>query len=128
MKKCDICGKEYDENIFEKCNIRSIMEKEHVCFNCAFWMEKYALRNEDTFIINGVHHIGHKISKEEKEKRHFIGCGGRNYYVKYNNGEIKHYNDVWIQGYVPKEGSLAKLFEDNATLITEEEFKSNNYE
>lgn len=116
--KCSICGKEDDVENFDKCNIVSIMEKEHVCFHCGFWLENLLLRNEDTFIVDGVYHIGYTLSDEEN----FKGFGGRNFYVKYNDGRIKHYNDVWCQDDVPKEGRLAEFFKDNAELITKEEY------
>ena len=39
MKKeiCTKCHNDYDVEEFNPCEIRSIMEEEQLCFNCAFW-------------------------------------------------------------------------------------------
>lgn len=39
MKKeiCTQCHLEYDPEEFNPCEIRSIMEEQHLCFKCAFW-------------------------------------------------------------------------------------------
>lgn len=39
MKKeiCTQCHGEYDPEEFNPCEIRSIMEEQHLCFKCAFW-------------------------------------------------------------------------------------------
>lgn len=34
---CNQCHKDYDVEEFNPCEIRSLMEEEHLCFKCAFW-------------------------------------------------------------------------------------------
>lgn len=34
---CNQCHKDYDVEEFNPCEIRSIMEEQHLCFKCAFW-------------------------------------------------------------------------------------------
>ncbi len=46
---CKICGETFDTVQFETCGIKTIMENEHVCFKCGFWIEKQNLYNENTY-------------------------------------------------------------------------------
>ena len=46
--KCRICGKTDSLDRWNKCNETKIMEKENVCFHCAFWIDKIATTNENT--------------------------------------------------------------------------------
>lgn len=123
MDKCEFCGKEYDIEEYDDCNIRNIMEENQICFYCAFWYEKFNLRDINTFIINGIHYQGHKIDKSTTNG--FVGFGGRSFYVEFVDGRKEYYNNVWCQGDVPKECNLATLFVDNAKFITKEEYLKN---
>ena len=122
--KCIYCGKKVDIETYGPCRIREIMKEKQVCFNCAFWIEKLEMRNEDTFIVKGVHYMGHLIDKTQPHG--MLGFGGHDFYIKYNNGKVSHYNNTWCQGNVPKNGPLAEHFEDNAVIITKEEFEKLN--
>ena len=42
-QQCKVCHKEFDIEDFNPCTIRQIMEKEQVCFTCAFWKDQKAL-------------------------------------------------------------------------------------
>ena len=122
MDKCEYCGKEYDIEEYDDCNIRNIMTENQICFYCAFWLEKFQLRDINTFIIGGVHYQGHKIDKSTTKG--FIGFGGRDFYIQFSDGRKEYYNNVWRQGDVPKECNLATLFDDNAKFITKEEYET----
>lgn len=42
-QQCKVCSKEFDIEDFNPCTIRQVMEKEQVCFTCAFWKVQKAL-------------------------------------------------------------------------------------
>lgn len=115
---CKICGAiENSSDYIKNCPERPIMEKEHVCFHCAFWKHKLANRTRNTFIVNGEHYTGYLVNKAGRSS-FGLGMGGADYYVKYSDGRIAHYNNVWHQGTVPDWPEFA----DNAVLITREEY------
>lgn len=64
MKKeiCTKCHWEYDPEEFNPCEIRSIMEEQHLCFKCAFW--KWQL----------------KLDKEVRPKENVIPLVSQEYY------------------------------------------------
>lgn len=116
---CKICNALDDpEKYADGCKTREIMEKEQLCFHCAFWKKQLTNRTKDTFIVNGEHYIGHFIPNRNELNNKFLGMGGADYYVKYNDGRVAHYNDTWHQGTVPDWPEFA----DNAVLITREEY------
>lgn len=115
---CKICNALDDpEQYIKGYEVREIMEKEQLCFHCAFWKNKLAHRTKDTFIVNGQHYTGSLVNKAGRSS-FGLGMGGADYYVKYNDGRIAHYNNVWHQGEVPEWPEFA----DNAILITEDEY------
>lgn len=123
MDNCNFCNNEYDIKEYGNCNIKTLMKNNHICFHCAFWLEKFNLRDKNTFIIDGINYQGHKIDKNKTTG--FIGFGGRDFYIQFLDGRKEHYNNVWSQGDVPKDGNLATLFVDNAKFITKEEYLKN---
>lgn len=119
MKKCEICGKEYNEKDYIEGSIRSIMEEKHYCFNCAFWEEKVREADEDTFVVNNTRYHGSLVDKNKVKG--FLGFGGADFYVKFNDGRIRHYNNVWCQGDVPE--IWREKIPNNATFLTKEEYE-----
>ena len=61
--KCRICGKTDSLDRLNKCNETKIMEKENVCFHCAFWIDKIATTNVNTVIVNGIRYSSVKYRK-----------------------------------------------------------------
>lgn len=59
---CNQCHKDYDVEEFNPCEIRSLMEEEHLCFKCAFW--KWQL----------------KLDKEVRPKENVIPLVSQEYY------------------------------------------------
>lgn len=37
VQECKICNNAFDVEEFSSCEVRAIMEEEHICFKCAFW-------------------------------------------------------------------------------------------
>lgn len=95
-KRCKLCGCFYNENEFDDCGIKDIMIQEHLCFTNAFWEEKFRIADENTFVVNHQRYHGFLIDKNTTKG--FIGCGGVDFYVKYNDRRVMHYNNVWFQG------------------------------
>lgn len=115
---CNICKQLDDPKRFVAGELRDIMEQEGLCFHCAFWKRQLRDRTKDTFIVNGQHYRGRFIPNTNEKSKRFMGCGGADFFVKYNDGRVAHYNDVWHQGEVPDWPE----FKDNAVIITGEEY------
>ena len=89
-KTCPKCGQEdgsgqnkiHDMNPkhFVKCDIRSIMERDGVCYHCAFWIRMYEQHKNDPnwLIIDGTSYIANPFVPNTNNKtRRFMGFGGR---------------------------------------------------
>lgn len=111
---CKYCGSKFNSEEYVKCDIRSIMEIEHVCFTCGFWLEKLEHHNEHVFITSDyVRNVGSIVDKTKVKG--FLGCGGRNHFVKYNDGR---YENVWCH---PEPLRKFKLLQPNCI---EEQYRS----
>lgn len=121
-KRCKLCGCFYNENEFDDCEIKDIMIQEHLCFTDAFWEEKFRIADKNTFVVNHQRYHGSLIDKSQVKG--FVGCGGADFYVKYNDGRVMHYNNVWFQGDIPKR--WWNKIPNNAELITKEEYLTLN--
>lgn len=127
---CSLCGEVYVKKEYSG-HIGFLMDRDNICFDCAFWIEKLDNRNEDTFIVDGVHYIGQTLSQEEYKKAKNecggfgLGFGGREFYVLFAQNPIRcrYYNNVWCQGDVPKKGPLAEKFKNNAIFISKEDYE-----
>lgn len=65
---------------FCKCPIRSIMERDGVCYSCAFWIRLYEenKNNPNWLIIDGESWIANPFVPNTNNKtRRFMGMGGR---------------------------------------------------
>lgn len=67
---------------FCKCSIRSIMERDGVCYHCAFWIRLYEenKNNPNWLIIDGESWIVHPfVPNTDNKTRRFMGMGETNY-------------------------------------------------
>jgi len=119
--KCKSCHKEdNDFTHYGPCKVRNMMEKEQLCFNCAFW-EIHARdfeagkEKEKVFFVHGTrYHDGGKVDK--KITRGFLGYGGADWIIKIKDtGQIIETNNLWCQGDVPKH--FKHRMPDNAEFI-----------
>lgn len=105
-KICPKCGQEdgsgqnhiHDMNPehFVKCDIRSIMERDGVCYHCAFWIRMYEQHKNDPnwLIIDGTSYIAYPFVPNTNNKtRRFMGFGGRTMEAIKNSGEKVISND-----------------------------------
>lgn len=79
---CSICGttEAVDPGEYRKCLIRSIMERDGVCYSCAFWIRLYEenKNNPNWLIIDGESWIANPFVPNTNNKtRRFMGMGGR---------------------------------------------------
>ena len=121
MKKCKICGAEFDETLREN--------ESDLCFSCYFWNEQYELdknyrnkpENQSVVIIVDGHHYVADTDPSHK-KNVYKGFCGTSHFVKFNNGEIAAYDNLWHQGKIP-ENFMDKL-PNNAKFISLDEYQN----
>ena len=103
---------------FCKCPIRSIMERDGVCYSCAFWIRLYEenKNNPNWLIIDGESWIANPFVPNTNNKtRRFMGMGGRMMEAISNDGRKIISNDWWHQGKIPEE--FKDLIPDNAKWV-----------
>lgn len=119
-KICVICGKDYSDEIFD-------LVKPGHCFQCSHWEEQYELdttfrsnpeNNQVVIIVDGCHYVA-DIDTNKKDD-FFKGFGGSNWYVKFNDGRIGAFDNVWHQGEIPER--FRQKLPDNAVFITQEQY------
>lgn len=115
--KCKICGNEYRVDRYVKGDIRSIMEKENVCFQCAYWLEKIMLTDENTAIINGIRYT---IEKENQIGQ-FRGFGGREFNIEFFDGRKVTTHNLWCQGKIPETFLNYPEMQNNARFVNKED-------
>ena len=115
--KCKICGNEYRVDRYAKCDIRSIMEKENVCFQCAYWLEKIMLTDKNTAIINGIRYT---IEKENQIGQ-FRGFGGREFNIEFFDGRKVTTHNLWCQGKIPETFLNYQEMQNNARFVNKED-------
>lgn len=129
---CKICGEIFDTAQFETCGIRTIMENEHVCFKCGFWIEKQNLYNENTLITEEMIRFQGSIVDKTENKSPFLGMGGRDLFFEMlsgpDKGKVRWYNSVWCQGNIPEYFKNSPGLKINTKQVTEEEFTENQIE
>jgi hypothetical protein len=71
------------------------MQRDHVCFTCAFWSLK-AERGCDTVIDGCTYTPGKQTSGS------FRGCAGRRFDIEYFTGKRITTYDLWVGGVIPE--------------------------
>ena len=114
--KCRICGKTDSLEEWVECNEKKIMEKENVCFHCAFWFDKIATTNENTVVVNGIRYtIG-----DENSTSHFKGFGGAKFDIEFFDGRKVVSHNLWCQGAIPDVFRSYPELQDNARFVNNE--------
>lgn len=110
MITCKICGNIEERQFVEE--VQTIMEKEHLCYECNFWREQLQIDKQypsDFVIVNGVHYrIG-----PENDTGYFRGFSGHKFIIKFNDGREKVTTNLWCQGQIP-DGYWRERMPDNA--------------
>lgn len=115
--KCRICGNTDNLNRWAKGNMSTIMENEHVCHTCAFWLEKIALTDENTVVIDGNRYT---IGKEDT-KQYFKGFGGAGFNIEFFDGRKINTHNLWCQGEIPEIFRSYPELKDNAKFVSKKE-------
>lgn len=112
---CDLCGEEdnVDEYI-SSCELLPIMIERHVCFRCAFWIDKIEHPVVGREIINGHHFVVHPFVKRPENV--LKGFGGHEFYIRRFDGTLIKSNNVWHQGEIP--AHFRSQLPDTAVFLT----------
>ena len=114
-KTCKLCGKPSEPEHYDLDRIREIMEEQHVCFKCAFWLWQHECDQNDPkregrfAVIGGRHYV------LGDGKGYFKGFGGAEHIIRFNDGHEVACSDLWHQGEIP--AHLRHLFPDNAEFV-----------
>lgn len=97
MKKCSYCKINESDLSCLECEEKKRMERDNLCFNCAFW-SLYVDKKDDERIarIDGNHYY-----IENNSSNGFVGFGGRDFKIKFNDGREIITNNLWHQGTIP---------------------------
>lgn len=95
------------------------MDRDGVCFNCAFWIEHIARKdNPQIARIDGVHY---SVGPEPHGKVNpaTLGYGGARFKIRWRNGRTEVTNNLWCQGHIPE--MFRDELPDNAIFLPTEE-------
>lgn len=108
MDKCKRCGKGFETGY--SGDIGAIMVEHGVCFNCAFWIEKLAVKDSpDVVRVGGTHYW------VEHNDTAFKGFGGAAFSIKWNDGRTLKCSNLWCQGDIPEH--FREELPDNAVFV-----------
>lgn len=116
LKRCSCCGTRilfqgYNENH----RLSKLMEKQTICFDCAYWQEMKDYPPLNSFVVNNQIL---KILPEVIYKDNTMMLGGRGkrrYFIK-TDGELLKSNDVWLIANIPPK--YQKSFRPTAFELT----------
>jgi len=108
---CKICG-DTDKHKFSEPT-QSRLEREELCFNCDFWMEKVPYADDPRSVrVKGTHYF---IGEENAAgSRGFRGFAGHRFVIKFDDGREVISTNLWCQGDIPP--YFKELLPDNATF------------
>ena len=115
MKKCKNCGAEFDETLRD-------LESD-LCFSCYFWEEQYQTDQEyrkipehfsEVIIIDGHHYVADTDPSHKKNL--YKGIGGAPHLVKFKDGRVEAFDNLWHQGEIPE--IFREKLPDNAEFIS----------
>lgn len=84
------------------------MKEDHLCFNCDFWKNEVNL-DKCVRIEGRSYQIG---PEHPKGYQGFLGFGGREFHIEFDDGRCVISHNLWTQGEIPTR--FAKDFPDNA--------------
>ena len=119
---CKECGEKVESEKWCKSFAEKI-EKEHLCFHCDFWMEKVELKDRPNSVrVNG---NAYWLEPDRSEGyRGFLGFGGAEFRIKFNDGRYVVSHNLWHNGTVPER--FRDRLPDNAEFVKEESKKEKN--
>lgn len=76
------------------------MREHRLCFGCSFWIEKMEDRRPEVFYADGCRYT--ILPDPPKGFRGFVGHGGAEFRIRFNDGREVVSRNLWTQGVVPK--------------------------
>ena len=115
--KCIIYCKEIEKSAYSNAPLCS-----SECFRINFWNEIVAEKNKH-IIING--ECYYDEGNIDNPNRHsFLGCAGRRFWIRFNDGRTITTNNLWCQGTIPED--FRDKLPDNAEFYTPDHIKFAN--
>lgn len=113
--KCHLCGAtERLDDYGTSSPFYNTMREQHVCFSCAFWLDKIQNPPADREIIKGHHYTIHPTAK--RPDNILRGFNGKEFFIRRFDGTLIKSNNVWHQGEIPER--FRKDLLDTATFIS----------
>lgn len=122
MIVCEICGKEFDKPQY--CSpYNKVCGSE--CFGEKLWRirEKEYLNGRPFIIIDGCLWTDGGYKKNTRSS--FLGCSGREFTIKMNDGTEIFTNNLWCGGDIPE--NHREILCDNAVFVTRNKNNLTNY-
>jgi hypothetical protein len=98
---CNKCGAE--EHLVYNAKVNAALKQWNFCYTCNFWFEKWKTSltcpQNDSIRIDGNHYQALPIPRDPGK---FLGCAGRRFVIKFDNGPELVTNNLWCQGPIPK--------------------------
>ena len=126
---CKICGKlEVARRWIDSA--ANSMKEQQLCFHCHHWWEQHQLDLNERgdyrwAVVNGSHYV-----LEEPTDSYFKGFGGADFVFLFNDGSVRHCNNVWYQGDITKaHPHWREVMPDNARIfhLTKDEMVAAEY-
>ena len=111
VEPCKVCGNVFGTNFHDPVK-QKLLEK-NICHTCDFWQSKEDIKdNPRTVRVKGTHYY---IEDDKPHNTSFLGFGGAEFNIKFNDGRLVITHNLWCQGDIP-ERFRGKL-PDNAVFL-----------
>jgi len=110
--RCAECGETVD-GLEVDGDLALMMAAHNLCFQCAFWAEKVAIRDRADVVRAGGQHYMIGEATPDMKPRH-KGYGGERFEVRFFDGRVVETDNLWHQGTIPSH--FRDRLPDNATL------------
>jgi len=97
---CKLCGKKEYIDDYVDHTITSVMKKEQICYQCAFWKDKIEHPNPNRIIVGHSYYIANPYVKRPMNRTK--GMDGREFYIRMFDGTLIKTNNLWCQGKIPE--------------------------
>lgn len=112
---CCECGESKIECFFQ--DLMRHLVAERLCHSCNFWREKVAMKDDPKVArVGGWHHVD--SGNQPNTRPELLGCAGRKFRIRWNDGREVVTNNVWVQGEIP--AHFRERLPDNAIFVKEQ--------
>jgi len=108
---CKECGKIVSTNYLNET--KEALIAGNICFKCHFWVSKLVIKdNPRTVRVDGTHYY---IDDDKPRGSSFLGFGGAEFNIKFNDGRLVTSHNLWCQGDIPEH--FKERLPDNAVFV-----------